>query len=250
MPRYADNVSALKALGATAIWRQVPAVRAGRVYEIPGAWIATARFDSSLLPDSVGAVDPAATAAIVFDTNGRSDYKDVKLYFRKLLSRNFELMGSYTRSRLYGDSSEDFGFEDRSDPQATAYTRLTYDRPDLFNLSGTVFLPAAFELTGIYRYQSGRLYSPLVVSGGSFVIDSTQGKNSERMAPVRSFDLAVARRFSFGRSDLKLTLQGYNLTNELNVIQVESFVGAGPSYGSPVEVDNGRTFQIGLELAF
>jgi len=41
MPRYADNVSALKALGAASIWRQVPAVRAGRVYEIPGAWIAT-----------------------------------------------------------------------------------------------------------------------------------------------------------------------------------------------------------------
>ena len=41
MPHYADNVSALKALGASAIWGQVPAVRAGRVYEIPGAWIAT-----------------------------------------------------------------------------------------------------------------------------------------------------------------------------------------------------------------
>ena len=34
-------MSALRALGADAIWRQVPAVRAGRVHEIPGAWIAT-----------------------------------------------------------------------------------------------------------------------------------------------------------------------------------------------------------------
>ena len=206
--------------------------------------------DLNLLPDSVGPVDPAATAAILFDTNGRADYQDVKLYFRKLLNRNFELMGSYTRSRLQGNSSDDFGYEDRRDPQATAYTRLTYDRPDLINLSGTVFLPAAFELTGIYRYQSGRLFSPMVVSAGSFVIDPTQGKNSERMSPVRSFDLAVARKFSLGRSDLKLSLQGYNLTNELNVISVETFTGAGPSYGKPVEVDNGRTFQIGLELAF
>ena len=41
MPRYADNVSALKALGASAIWAHVPAVKAGRVYEVPGAWIAT-----------------------------------------------------------------------------------------------------------------------------------------------------------------------------------------------------------------
>ena len=40
-PNYADNTSRLRALGADAIWRQVPAVRAGRVHEIPGAWIAT-----------------------------------------------------------------------------------------------------------------------------------------------------------------------------------------------------------------
>jgi len=41
MPNYADNTSILRALGADAIWRQVPAVRAGRVHEVPGAWIAT-----------------------------------------------------------------------------------------------------------------------------------------------------------------------------------------------------------------
>jgi ABC-type Fe3+-hydroxamate transport system substrate-binding protein len=40
-PNYADNTSRLRALGVDAIWRQVPAVRAGRVHEIPGAWIAT-----------------------------------------------------------------------------------------------------------------------------------------------------------------------------------------------------------------
>jgi len=40
-PNYADNTDRLRALGFDAIWRQVPAVRAGRVHEIPGAWIAT-----------------------------------------------------------------------------------------------------------------------------------------------------------------------------------------------------------------
>jgi iron complex transport system substrate-binding protein len=41
MPNYADNASSLRALAGDAIWRRVPAVRAGRVYEVPGAWIAT-----------------------------------------------------------------------------------------------------------------------------------------------------------------------------------------------------------------
>ncbi len=41
MPRYADNGSRVDELVASAVWRQVPAVRAGRVHEIPGSWIAT-----------------------------------------------------------------------------------------------------------------------------------------------------------------------------------------------------------------
>jgi len=40
-PNYAGNTPALRALDRDAIWRQVPAVRAGRVHEIPGAWIST-----------------------------------------------------------------------------------------------------------------------------------------------------------------------------------------------------------------
>jgi iron complex transport system substrate-binding protein len=41
IPNYADNTSRLRALEGDAIWRKVPAVRAGRVHEVPGAWIAT-----------------------------------------------------------------------------------------------------------------------------------------------------------------------------------------------------------------
>jgi iron complex transport system substrate-binding protein len=41
MPRYGDNAPALRALSGHAIWRELPAVVAGRVYEIPGAWINT-----------------------------------------------------------------------------------------------------------------------------------------------------------------------------------------------------------------
>jgi len=40
-PNYAGNEPALRSLGVDAIWRQVPAVRAGRLHEIPGAWIST-----------------------------------------------------------------------------------------------------------------------------------------------------------------------------------------------------------------
>ncbi|MGD8376066.1 MAG: TonB-dependent receptor [Acidobacteriota bacterium] len=205
--------------------------------------------DLSLLPSSV-VVDPNATAAVVFDTNGQAEYDDYKIYIRKFLSHRFELMGSYTRSKVQGDSSDDFGFEDRNDPLALEYTRLSYDRPDVINLSGTVFLPAAFEITGVYRYMSGRLYSPLIAGPGGIVIDPEYGKNSVRMTPQRTLDLAVAKAFLAGKTNLKLSFQMYNVTNELNVINVETFVDSGPNFGRPVEIDQGRIFQVGVEVRF
>ncbi|MEE8386051.1 MAG: hypothetical protein V3S01_09045, partial [Dehalococcoidia bacterium] len=195
-------------------------------------------------------INPNATAAIVFDTNGEAQYDDWKFYIRKFLSHRFEVMGSYTRSKIEGDTSEDFGFEDRTDPAAMEYTRLTYDRPDVINFSGTVFLPKAFEITGIYRYMSGRLYSPLTAAPGGIVIDSSYGKNSVRMSPQRTLDLAVARTFAPGRTNLKLSFQMYNIMNELNVINVETFVDSGVNFGRAVEVDQGRIFQLGLEVRF
>jgi hypothetical protein len=206
--------------------------------------------DLSLLPGGVDDLDPLATAAVLFDSNGTADYQDYKFYFRKALRNRFELLGSYTHSRVRGESSDEFGFEDRTDPAANDFTRLSYDRPDVVNLSGTVFLPARFELTGIYRYQSGRLYSPLTTASGNVQIDAQEGKNSQRMPYQQSLDLSLARLFRIGRSDIKTFFQLFNVTNHLNVIDVETLQESGSSYGEPVLVDPGRTLQVGLEVRF
>jgi len=208
--------------------------------------------DLSLVPSTVN-LDPGATAAVIFDTDGRSEYDDYKLTVRKAFSHAFELMGSYTHSRLLGDTGEDFGFENRVDRRALDYTRLTYDRPDVINFSAFGILPWGFEVTGIYRYQSGRLFSPTVYSfaANNFVIDqSAGGKNSHRMPPVRSLDLSVSKRFDAAKYQFRITGQVFNLTNELNVVNVENFTGSGPGFGMPVDTDFGRIFQIGLEVRF
>ena len=205
--------------------------------------------DLANLPSGV-TVDPGATAAIILDTKGRSDYTDFKLSIRKPFSHRFELIGSYTRSRVRGDSSDDFGFEDRADNRSLVFTRLAYDRPDVVNLSAFGNLPWGLEATGIFRYQSGRLYSPLAVVGGQTQIDTGTGdKNSERMPPVRSLDLSLSKRFEIGRSQMKLTAQVFNLTNELNVIDVERYSQAS-TFRGPVDVDFGRIVQVGVEFRY
>ncbi len=210
----------------------------------------TTTNDLSVVPPSVD-LDPNATAATILDTKGRSEYADIKLTIRKPFSHHFEFIGSYTRSRVMGDSSQDFGLENRADQQALDYTRLIYDRPDVINLSAFGNLPWKLEATGIFRYQSGRLYSPFTQSGAQTVIDTTVGsKNSERMPPVRSLDLSLARRFDVGRSQMKLMAQVFNLTNELNVVDVEKRTFTGQAFRGPVNVDFGRIFQIGIEFRY
>jgi hypothetical protein len=152
---------------------------------------------------------------------------------------------------VLGDSSQDFGLENRADQMALDYTRLIYDRPDVINLSAFGNLPWNLEATGIFRYQSGRLYSPFTLSGGQTVIDTNVGsKNSERMPPVRSLDLSLARRFDMGHSQMKLMVQVFNLTNELNVVDVEKRTFTGQAFRGPVDVDFGRILQFGIEFRY
>ncbi|MFQ5700488.1 MAG: TonB-dependent receptor domain-containing protein [Acidobacteriota bacterium] len=207
----------------------------------------TLATDLSTVPSSVS-LDPNADAAVILDSEGESDYRDFKVMVRKPFSHRFEVIGSYTRSRVRGDSSQEFGFENRADQRSLEFTRLSFDRPDVVNLSAFGALPGGFELTGIFRYQSGRLFSPLTPAG---LIDQTVGgKNSLRMPPQRSVDLSLSKRFDMGRSQVKFTAQVFNLTDELNVIDVDRFTSSGPSFGRPVDVDFGRIVQVGLEFRY
>jgi len=193
-------------------------------------------------------VSPGATGAVVFDSHGTSDYHGAELVLRKAFSHRFEALASYTRSRVEGDTATDFGFEKRQDARALDFTRLRYDRPNVVNFSGLWKLPAQMDLTVIYRYLSGALYSPTVFSPGTgIVIDPAQGKNSQRQPPIRSLDLSLSRNVAVGHSQIRLTGQVFNLMNSLNVVSVDTF---GASAGQPVNVDYGRIFQVGLEYHF
>jgi hypothetical protein len=193
-------------------------------------------------------VAPGATGAVVFDSQGRSQYHGTELVVRKAFSHRFELLASYTRSEVEGDTSTDFGFEKRQDARSLDFTRLRYDRPNVVNFSGFWKLPAHLDLTTIYRYMSGTLYSPTVFTPGTGVtIDPAQGKNSSRQPSLQSMDMSLSRSFPAGRSQVRITGQVFNLLNHMNVVSVDTF---GSSAGQPVDVDYGRIFQVGLEFRY
>jgi hypothetical protein len=211
----------------------------------------TSTTDLSTVPSSVS-LPPGATGAVIFDTRGRNQYDDWKVMVRKSFSHRFEMLASYTRSRALGDSSNDFGLENRADQRALDYTRLSYDRPNVLNLSAFGSLPWGMEVTGIARYQSGQLYSPVLFqSGVGTVVDtSVGGKNSQRMPEVTSLDLSISKRIEIQKGQLKLTAQVFNVTNHLNAVAVENNTQTGSAFGRPVSTDFGRIFQFGVEMRF
>ena len=212
-------------------------------------WKGEHQLRTTLTTDLTGLnVSPGATGAVVFDSQGSSRYHGAELVLRKAFSHRFEALASYTRSRVEGDTATDFGFEKRQDARALDFTRLRYDRPNVVNVSGLWKLPAQMDLTVIYRYLSGALYSPTIFSPGTgIVIDPAQGKNSQRQPPIRSLDLSLSRNFTIGRGQVRLTGQVFNLMNNLNVVGVDTF---GASAGQPVNVDYGRIFQVGMEFHY
>jgi outer membrane receptor protein involved in Fe transport len=212
-------------------------------------WTGRNQLRTTVTTDLTGLnVGPTATGAVVFDSKGRSRYRGTELFLRKSFSHGFEMMGSYTRSQVEGDTAEEFGFENRQDARSLDFTRLRYDRPDLVNFSALWKLPGRLDLTVINRYQSGSLYSPTVYAPGiGIVVDPAQGKNSRRQPPLRSLDLSLSRDFTAGKGQFRITGQVFNLLNNLNVTNVDTF---GASAGRPVSVDFSRIFQVGVEFHY
>jgi hypothetical protein len=186
-------------------------------------------------------------------TNGRSEYRGTELTLRKPFGRRMEVFGSYTRSstRSQQNNSEELSFLRGDDPLATAFTRASYDRPNVINLSGRIHLPGNFDVTAIYRYQDGTLISPQDVNGE---IDPAWGKNSYRLPPFRTFDLHISRGVEVGRAKLKFVAQVYNLTNQFNVVSVGARTDVtAPNInflGTAQIVDIPRTVQAGVEIHF
>jgi hypothetical protein len=186
-------------------------------------------------------------------SNGRSDYTGTELTLRKPFGRRLELFGSWTHSRTRSQqtNSEELSFLSTTDPLANAFSRASYDRPDVINFSARFKLPAGFDLTAIYRYQDGILVSPHDFTGA---IDPAYGKNSYRLPPFRTLDLLAAKSLNFGRYDLRFLVQAFNVTNEFNVSAIGERTDVLPGninyLGTPQLADIPRTYQIGLEVRF
>jgi hypothetical protein len=126
-------------------------------------------------------------------------------------------------------------------------------------LDGTVQLPAKFEISGIFRVQSGFHFTdvPQVLTdadGGGFYngVDFQAGRNHYRAPPYANVDARFSRRFSIGeRVHLQALFEFFNLLNRANPAAVEQYQNVTSTpLGRPLQFLPGREGQAGLRIEF
>jgi hypothetical protein len=128
-----------------------------------------------------------------------------------------------------------------------------------FQVNGLLELPRQFQLSGIFRAQSGFHYSRQALAledpdgDGTFnTIDHGPGRNFFTAPAFVNLDLRVAKRFNITeRVKLQALFEFFNVFNHQNpaAVQIQQNIANSP-FGSLRQVLPGREGQVGLRLEF
>lgn len=129
----------------------------------------------------------------------------------------------------------------------------------IFQVNGLVQLPYQFQVSGIFRVQSGFHFSRFDSlnrdpdGNGNFNgVDFTAGRNAFSAPAFVNLDLRFSKQFSFGeRVKLETLLEFFNVLNRQNPASVQNRIDvATQPFGSVTQVLPGREGQIGVRISF
>jgi hypothetical protein len=204
-------------------------------------------------------------------------YDGVDFVLRKRMSDGWQFLGSVTLSRLYGNTGEGFqqsiGTSSAFDTPNWFVNReglLSWDRPLVIKLQGSVILPYDLVLSGYYKYQSGTPWgrtiavqlppSPDFEYPGNFVSVLAEPPDSYRTRARNSLDLRLEKGFRFGNTaKLDISADAVNVLGESFYSVVEDPGGRlyangnfiqWPNYGVITNVTGMRVFKLNLRFSF
>ncbi len=192
--------------------------------------------------------------AITYD--GVIDYEGITLS----LIRPFRGWWGGTFSYTYSSNEDNLltgnvgsGFSNNNNP-GLDYGMSNLSVPNVAVASFTTRLPLDFRISGIAFYRDGPAFSPrgITDSDGDGLVDQRDlsvPRNSVRVDDIFSFDMRVEKGFRLPRGhEITLMVEGFNLTNEANVVGVNTV--SGPNFGIPNSFLPGREIQLGVRYFF
>ncbi len=196
--------------------------------------------------------DPTLFQEIIYESAASANYHGFILETNKQFGRNFAISANYTYSRANDqvvDYNSDFRAFDQLDDNPE-YSLSSFDQRHKFVIYAVLQSPyknAALRdwtVTPIFRANSGRPFNLLAgadVNGdrstnGDRPLLTTDGVNFQ--GPIarniglgpsfRTFDMRISRKIGLGTEtrSLELTIEGFNILNNLNFASVNNTVGS------------------------
>jgi hypothetical protein len=194
-----------------------------------------------------------------FESSGRSTYDGLQMSLQKRLSRDTEILVSYTLSKHTNLSDDIFlpGAPQTSFEWEAERGSSLRDQRHRFVLSGLWMLPYEFKISGIFTAASARPFNVITGcddNGDGMLKDGPPGvgRNSERGSNYVNLDLRISKQLVF-REDIRLELLAdfFNITNHDN-FDPESFNGVitSENFGNPAVAFNPRLIQFGARVQF
>lgn len=128
----------------------------------------------------------------------------------------------------------------------------------VFSADAMVQLPWKFQISSIFRAQSGFHFSeglniPVDVDGDGIFngMDYAAGRNRFQAPAYADLDVRFSKSFAFGEKvRVQALFEFFNLLGRANPAAVEQFRSMPTSFGKPLQVLPGREGQVGLRLEF
>lgn len=195
----------------------------------------------------------------------KQKYQALFITLQKRLSHNWQMSASFSYSKATGvsDSSQLTqggnwnGIQSPNDliNNRGFAGRLQSDRPFMFKLQGTYFLPYGFSVSASYMAQSGkpiaRSISVMGMNQGAFAVFAEPRGSHWRLDAWNLLDLRVEKSFNFtDRIRLRIAADFFNAFNEDTMIETLTTRGLSEDFMKPARVIPPRRVQLGFRLQF
>jgi len=194
---------------------------------------------------------------------GKSNYNALYLALNKRYSHGWALSVAYTLSESKSDTEHEFSRQDSYDDleKKFMYGPTDLDARHTISIFGIVDLPLGFQIGGTFYYRSALPWNAAYaydknmdgIPPGTDYID--EYRNSRRGFDLWSLNARLSKYFLISRFRIQLFVEGYNLTNRTNFMQVfnlyhDVFPEATPLFGKPLQAGDPRLLQFGVRLDF
>ena len=229
-------------------------------------------------------IDPRFDAIYLLESSAASTYHGLTLSLNKRLSNEFELLASYTLSKVIDDASD---FDEQPQNPYNLRGERALSRQDVRNrlvVNGLFDLPIGedendrgqsqthqdfltkvfgrIEAAPIFTFSSGRPVNVLTGAdeerSRAYPLASRPlglGRNTLRTPRFFNVDLRIVKYFPYGeRRRLDFTAEAFNLLNHPNVVAVNAFYGAGltslPGFGTATGFAAPRQIRFSIDFEF